>query len=170
MTFFGRDPEQQERLDFRLLQFGPVVLYNQSTVLDRDIADVAKLGYEPRRLDLESADAGSFHDLIASALKFPDYYGRNLDALSDCVSELPYTFESDLLLVLDSFDVFFRRDERFAHAVLDVLWCNALRNQLVGHTTLVFARSADPRIQVPSVGSADIYWNPTEFLDKNRGA
>ena len=31
-------------------------------------------------------------------------------------------FDSDLLLIFDSFDVFFHRDERFAQAVLDVLW------------------------------------------------
>jgi RNAse (barnase) inhibitor barstar len=169
MTSFGRSPELQDRLDFRLLQFGPVALYYQSTVLDRDVAGVSGLGYEVRRLDLEAADADAFHDLISSSLNFPDYYGRNLDALNDCVSELPYSFESDVLLVLDSFDTLFRRDGQFAHAVLDVLWRNALRNQLVGHTMLVFVRSTDPRIQVPPVGSSSIYWNPAEFLNESRG-
>ena len=137
--------------------------------MDRDVAELETLGYGLRRLDLESADAESFHDLIAASLNLPDYYGRNLHALSDCASELPYTFGSDLLLVFDSFDAFFRRDQEFAHAVLDVLCRDAFRNQLVGHTTLVLVLSSDPRIQLPRVGSSAIYWNPAEFLDKNRG-
>ena len=32
-------------------------------------------------------DKESAHIYIASKLGFPDYYGKNLDALADCVSE-----------------------------------------------------------------------------------
>ncbi len=34
-------------------------------------------------------DRDSAHRVIASALSFPDWYGANLDALADCLSELP---------------------------------------------------------------------------------
>ena len=31
------------------------------------------------------------HDALAQALRFPDYYGRNLDALHDCLTDLTDT-------------------------------------------------------------------------------
>ena len=30
----------------------------------------------------------ALHDALAESLCFPDYYGRNLDALADCLSEI----------------------------------------------------------------------------------
>lgn len=32
---------------------------------------------------------GAFHTRIARILDFPDYYGKNLDALYDCLTDLP---------------------------------------------------------------------------------
>lgn len=34
-------------------------------------------------------DEASFHDRIAAAAGFPAYYGRNLDALWDCLTDQP---------------------------------------------------------------------------------
>ena len=35
--------------------------------------------------------AGEFHHALAQTLEFPDWYGHNLDALYDCLTELPET-------------------------------------------------------------------------------
>jgi ribonuclease inhibitor len=33
-------------------------------------------------------DRSAAHDYIAKTLEFPDYYGKNLDALFDCLTEM----------------------------------------------------------------------------------
>ncbi|WP_405273958.1 barstar family protein [Methanobrevibacter sp.] len=33
------------------------------------------------------------HDYLAEALNFPDYYGKNLDALYDCLTEISCEIE-----------------------------------------------------------------------------
>ena len=43
---------------------------------------------------------GAFHARIARLLDFPDYYGKNLDALYDCLTDLPEGTE----LVIRHFD------------------------------------------------------------------
>lgn len=35
---------------------------------------------------IEIRDRGQLHALLASSLGFPDWYGRNLDALYDCLT------------------------------------------------------------------------------------
>ena len=44
-----------------------------------------------RELELdctEITDRASFHDLMARSLSLPEWYGRNLDALHDCLTDL----------------------------------------------------------------------------------
>ena len=45
--------------------------------------------------DITTADA--FHNALAEALEFPDYYGKNLDALFDCLTEIGQALELVLL-------------------------------------------------------------------------
>lgn len=36
-------------------------------------------------------DREGFHDALSAALSLPDWYGRNLDALYDCLTDMPET-------------------------------------------------------------------------------
>jgi hypothetical protein len=44
----------------------------------------------------EITDEGTFHDVFARVLGFPDYYGRNMDAWIDC---LTYVDDEDAAMV-----------------------------------------------------------------------
>ena len=37
---------------------------------------------------MEIRDRGQLHDALASSLSFPEWYGRNLDALFDCLTDM----------------------------------------------------------------------------------
>ncbi|MBR2832303.1 MAG: barstar family protein [Oscillospiraceae bacterium] len=41
----------------------------------------------------------SAHEHLAKQLRFPDYYGKNLDALYDCVTDLP---DAEIVIVFSS--------------------------------------------------------------------
>jgi RNAse (barnase) inhibitor barstar len=48
------------------------------------------------RIDLSRAhDKGAFMSQVAQALRFPSYFGNNLDALHDCLTDLDWLQEGD---------------------------------------------------------------------------
>jgi RNAse (barnase) inhibitor barstar len=167
---FTDDPSEFQRLDWRLLQNGPVVLYLRRDVLEPDLAWLQEHHYEVKWLDcLAWSDERSMHLAMASTLSFPDYYGMNLNALNDCVSDLGIPAEGGLVLVFSRFDAFSSRHEDAAQGVLDILAGNARRFLLFGRRLLILVQSDDPRVCFAPVGATAVNWNPKEWLDRNRG-
>ncbi len=52
-----------------------------------------------------------FYPRIAKALIFPDYFGKNLDALSDCLSSLEHIGSLDVVLVIRHFGHFLEKEK-----------------------------------------------------------
>ncbi|MBK9960590.1 MAG: barstar family protein [Saprospiraceae bacterium] len=46
----------------------------------------------------------SLYDEFAKVLQFPDYFGNNMDALYDCLLDLSWIEEREILLVIHRFD------------------------------------------------------------------
>ena len=69
-------------------------------------------------VDLSSVtDLWDFHDIIAEALDFPDYYGCNLDALWDCLTDLAWDIRIEFL----SFEKMEKADLEYAKKILKIL-------------------------------------------------
>ncbi|MCA1665758.1 MAG: barstar family protein [Myxococcales bacterium] len=69
----------------------------QATLAAAKVGDVALLDGAHAR------DKSSFMAAIAGALRFPDYFGHNWDALADCLDELHWRDEP-IVLVIDHGD------------------------------------------------------------------
>lgn len=158
-----------DRLDWRLLRAGFVVRYRQPPVLAASVAWLREHDYQIVSLDAGAwDDAAAMHRDLAAALGFPDYYGKNLDALNDCLGEVAtYTYGSNkdtagLVLVLDRFDRFFRADPRAAQALLDIFASHARVASLIGHRMLGLVRSDDPDLELSAVGATPVATNPAE--------
>ena len=58
-------------------------------------------GYEVKSFDAAKWQSeGRMHDDLKTQLGFPDYYGANLDALNDCLSDLEFAKTGGRVFVL----------------------------------------------------------------------
>ena len=70
------------------------------------------------KLDASNAATRSeLHDLFAQMLSFPDWYGRNLDALHDCMTSL----NEDVNITVDEDELTGTLGERYVRILLRLL-------------------------------------------------
>jgi hypothetical protein len=175
MPPFRNDPSEWQRVDWRLFQNGFVHLFWSDGVLASTKEWLSADGYRVIEVDAgEWATTLDALDALAAALGFPDYFGRNLNALADCLGDVAsFAYGSDedsqgTALVLTHFDRYARREPDVAHAILDIFAGKARTGLLIGHRMLCLVQSDDPRISFDRVGSAAVMWNPAEFLNSKR--
>jgi hypothetical protein len=169
-TFNPENPDYFRRIDWAIFQNGWVVMYWRSKVLESDVAWL--FGHEYRVYRFNCERWSSRVDALAElgvTLEFPDYYGQNLDAFNDCLSELEVPVEGGAAIVLLRYDVFAERDPGTAQTILDICANNARRFMLFGQRFATLVQSDDPRLSFEPVGATPILWNRREWLNKSRG-
>jgi RNAse (barnase) inhibitor barstar len=171
MPVFRNTPEDWQRLDLSLLQNGACHLYLRTSILDEDTRWLEQHGYKVYRFDCShwarSAGERQMHEDLARELHFPDYYGRNLDALNDCVGDC---CDADALVTLrlEHFDAFFGAHPSVAHALLDIVADNSRLVALWGARLIALVQSDVPNLELPTVGATAVSWNPREFMVASR--
>jgi hypothetical protein len=169
MTAFHDSPQEQQRLDFALLQHGAISLYYRPDVLAGDVAWLRAQRYRIHELDASGwHSVQQFHDGLKRVLGSANRYGANLAAFLDWLADLDVPHEGGTALVFRHYDVFARGDARMAQLVLDAIESTSRSNLLFGRRLLALVQSDDPRIFFEAVGSRPVNWNPREWLDETR--
>lgn len=94
-------------------------------------------------------DKQSFLKATAAAFDFPDHFGENFDALSDCLGDVDAGDRNGVVLLWDGWSPFARHDEQAFHVALSVLGGRA--NAERGCPFAVIMRGEGPMIDVPEL-------------------
>ena len=152
-----------------------VTKFRRRAVLENAVTAMVQLGYRVTRLDAASwKTPEDLHDGISRVLDFPDYYGRNFDALNDCLSDVAaqsYGWspeDTGLILVIDNIDKFWAAEREAAFVLLDVFSLNAQGAALFGNRLACLVRSDDAWFEPMPIGASSALWNRAEWLNSNR--
>lgn len=165
-AFQNNSDDISQRIDWKILQNGWASLYWRPQVLNKDLDWLRKEKFEVIIFDCSNwMQTEKIHKALKKQLHFPDYYGENLDALNDCLSDLQIN-ENGTIIVFEHFQFV---DRSYAHRLLDVFANNSRRHILFGKKLLTLAQVEDPNYQIPPIGACPVLWNNSEWLNKNRG-
>jgi hypothetical protein len=175
MAAFDPETDLSQDRAFRLMVNTSLTLFWRPQVLEETIAWLSAHGYQVTTID--ASRWSTEHDLhrdMAAALSFPDYYGRNLDALNDCMRDVvsqDYGWTpgaGGLALAFAGYDSFAARCPRAAQIVLDIMATHSRSAALVGRRLMCLVQSNDPHIRFEPVGATAVMWNDAEWLDSKR--
>jgi RNAse (barnase) inhibitor barstar len=163
-------------VDYRLVHNTFVTMFWNPAVLRETTAWLADHRYHVVTMDASGwSDPHDMHREFAVALNFPDYYGRNLDALNDCMRDVAagdYGVRPDatgLALVLLSFEKFTAAQRGTAQALLDIFAAQARNAALIGRRMMCLVQSNDARLNFEPVGATPVMWNDAEWPAAKRG-
>ncbi|MDY3551298.1 barstar family protein [Gemmata sp. JC717] len=152
-------PDDVLRVDRQVLLNGPVALYGPPERLRQHVAALESYGYRCPAFDCGRwASEADMHRAFAAGLEFPSYYGRNLNALNDCLRDIDIPEKSVVAVVLWRFDRFARLPGVRAWDVLDVIAHASWLHSLYARRLLVLVQSDDPKLRFPPVGARPVMW------------
>ena len=179
MAIFSAEDANDQRRDWAILRDGGVALYWRPEALKADLNWLELNDYEIVEFDAGSwSSEEQMHDALRSRLSFPYYYGKNLDALNDCMgSDLAVPEHGGLALVFNHYDQFANVDtgsdsnrKGLAEVVLHILARAVRYHLLFGRRLLILVQSDDPQIRFTDLAGVSANWNPREWLNKSREA
>ncbi|MGE3268300.1 MAG: barstar family protein, partial [Chloroflexota bacterium] len=145
MAAFSADTDLQRQIDWQILQHGAISRYQSPAVLAEDAEWLRAHGY--RTYEFQCRDwvtMDAVHDDIARTLQFPGWYGRNLDALRDCLTDIVVPDDGGVALILQSYDLFCTGFQQAALAILDIIEDGSRWRLLFGRRLVALVQTDDP--------------------------
>ena len=149
------------RLDWAILQNGWSSLYCREDVLEKDLKWFRESDFKIIEINCSDwTNLNSIHRSLSKELSFPDYYGNNLDALNDCLSDVEIPGEG-LVVVLKHFDIVQRE---IGLNIADIFANNSRRHILFGRKLILLIQVSSRTFEMSNVGGTPIMWNGAEFF------
>lgn len=175
MAAFSPDGPGTDAHDFGLARHGGLAKYLNVDVLTDSERALQELGYVLVRMDAKGwGRERVLHQDFASALSFPAWYGQNLDALDDCLSDVAaggYGWDvtrTGLAVTVHGVGPFARKHAALACSVVDALARTSREAMLYGHRILWLLHVDDPSFCLPPVNAVEVPWNDCEWMDARR--
>ncbi len=167
MSSFNKKINNCSSLDWQILINGSVSLYNNIEIMKEDMTILKENGYHLKVFDFKCIDTEDvFHRVMKKNLEFPEYYGENLSAFTDClVNDLFIPEDGGVAMVFMGFDTFYINNEAIAHEILECLDLGSRRRLLYGERLVTLLQLCDEKIIIRDIGRHTIMWNLREFLD-----
>ncbi|MFZ0520546.1 MAG: barstar family protein [Candidatus Acidiferrales bacterium] len=178
MAAFTRQDRFGGRIDWNILRDGGVALYWRRDIFNEDVGWFLQQNYQVFSFDCARwASSQEMHADFRRTLSFPAYYGMNLDAFNDCLSDLAVPEAGGIALSFTQFEKYADglgadlmvsgRPE--AEVVINIL-ANASRYFLLtGSRLLSLIQTNDVQTRYDKLGCISAQWNRREWANKDRG-
>jgi RNAse (barnase) inhibitor barstar len=163
-----KSEEDKIEKDFEILKNGPICKYFKNGILDEDLNWFNNNNFEIIEMNCRNWNRKNAHQNLKVALNFPDYYGENLDAFNDCLSDMYNKRYRGLILVFRRYDNFAEEDGNFAEAILDIISNQSRIWLLTGQKLIGLIQSDNPDLHFPELGGTSPSWNSSEWFNSSR--
>lgn len=160
--------EENIEKDIEILKSGPICKYFKNGILDEDLNWFNNNNFEIIEMNCRNWNHKNVHQKLKDALSFPDYYGENLNAFEDCLTDMYNKTYRGLILVFRRYDSFVEEDGKFAEAILDIIARQSRVWLLTGQKLIGLIQSDNPDLDFPELGGTSPSWNGIEWLNENR--
>ncbi|TAJ12676.1 hypothetical protein DMA11_11780 [Marinilabiliaceae bacterium JC017] len=158
----------EDELDIQTLLAGPICMYHNELILDKDLEWYHSNRYQVIDMDTANWSIDSTIKSIYECLEIYYDYADNLDAFNDILDDMRNRKYKGLLLVFRHFDNLYDKDREFCENMLDII-SNLSRRWMVTNNFLITnIQTNDPDFFLPKLGGVIPAWNGQEWLNSNR--
>jgi RNAse (barnase) inhibitor barstar len=158
---------RDENLDLAIVAKGGISLYHNLTLINSDIQLLASKGFKIIEFDDRVVTTKTeLHWDLQEKLGFPGYYGKNFDALNDCLRDYEVTSPGHVLV----FKKLDHLDHQSIYHLLDVFALHCRRNCAIGRKLLLLVQVDNRNFSIKEpIGSLNFWlWNDQEWSVSNR--